>query len=828
MLTVRRLLLSLTAIVVISSIVIAVLYPAWSRHGMAPGFDAASFVFASKFLVTKILSSRVIPRINPYWYNGFEVLHNAPVMVYVLLGSLFVVFKNAELVSKLGQIVIIVSIATSMFCVLNKRHGLWAAAVGAFLLALAPLTVWEIVASGSYHRILGMVFYPPAFYFATQLLEDRTRWLNISLLALFQSLAIMSHPMTGAGLMLFLSIYILLFLTMSKDAPKIRILMYWIVALAGTLALSAWYLGPFFVERTAWLSLPEEVYKLSSVPLRRAVYLLGVPSLIFAVYGAFRRRSAQDRALLATTVIATLVALGSHLSVTLYGLAQIMYPLIAVYFGTFAIAYLVATVVSDVSLTKNALIGAVLIAVVALSTLLIAAWEVPQHVILSGLYYGRNEQVAVSHLKAMPYAGRVMPMKYPFSYLIWWIPARAEKPMVEGWFYSLTPTGRQIAWMYDAIDKGFPEYSATVLDNMNAKYLMTNAVFEKSGTRYKRFLNIMQEKGFVEEFENEAYRIYVNKQDSAYAKIPAGRVLAIGKHSSIVAQVIPGTVASPTINVDDFDLETLKLFDMVVLHGFGYRSQGGAENLIRDYVKDGGMVVVDLQGLEGNPLEQNPGFFGVTPVNVIIDGEADYEIVREDPAVEHFDPPRVDFSFEGEPWSSISYVGLDGEILRVRHGGQTTTVLGFRKVDNRKIYFLGANLFFHVYVTHNNSELRLLRTGVVATKQRSPAATVHQETFEPERAIFTVRASQPVPVLIAYAWSPHWKAYIDGQPVATDNVTDLILVRVPEGRHRVEVKYENTPIHYYSSALSLLTLVAFGALILRDRRRQAVESKETT
>ncbi|MBN2406604.1 MAG: tetratricopeptide repeat protein [Elusimicrobia bacterium] len=91
---------------------------------------------------------------------------------------------------------------------------------------------------------------------------------------------------------------------------------------------------------------------------------------------------------------------------------------------------------------------------------------------------------------------------------------------------------------------------------------------------------------------------------------------------------------------------------------------------------------------------------------------------------------------------------------------------------------------------------------------------------------YDLRAKQRSVVRINTNYFPGWKVYLDGQEIEIYmNEYGLMDIDVPEGVHRLEARFENTPVRSFAEALSLsafLTLsavCAFGLYFSRKRIR---------
>ncbi|MEY2457330.1 MAG: hypothetical protein QOK06_2424 [Acidimicrobiaceae bacterium] len=90
----------------------------------------------------------------------------------------------------------------------------------------------------------------------------------------------------------------------------------------------------------------------------------------------------------------------------------------------------------------------------------------------------------------------------------------------------------------------------------------------------------------------------------------------------------------------------------------------------------------------------------------------------------------------------------------------------------------------------------------------------------PEHLRFEATSSEPVVVTVAVAWSPKWKAAVDGRRADVTRTTDgLMQVALPAGSSTLELRYEQDGWDRLGLALTVMCLGA-TALWCRRRRRQ--------
>ncbi|HET7747271.1 MAG TPA: YfhO family protein, partial [Vicinamibacteria bacterium] len=89
---------------------------------------------------------------------------------------------------------------------------------------------------------------------------------------------------------------------------------------------------------------------------------------------------------------------------------------------------------------------------------------------------------------------------------------------------------------------------------------------------------------------------------------------------------------------------------------------------------------------------------------------------------------------------------------------------------------------------------------------------------DPER--IDVHAEGPGVLVLAEAWSPGWRAAVDGQPARLLRVNYALMgVALPPGSHRVTFRHRVSGLPA-GFALSALGAAVGGVALLRGRRRE--------
>ena len=82
--------------------------------------------------------------------------------------------------------------------------------------------------------------------------------------------------------------------------------------------------------------------------------------------------------------------------------------------------------------------------------------------------------------------------------------------------------------------------------------------------------------------------------------------------------------------------------------------------------------------------------------------------------------------------------------------------------------------------------------------------------------IIKITARKPLTLRVRTFNFPGWKAYIDKNQIEIKTEKDVgaMLIDIPEGKHTLVLRFEDTPIRYYSKIISLVSLLVMVFLVL--------------
>ena len=101
--------------------------------------------------------------------------------------------------------------------------------------------------------------------------------------------------------------------------------------------------------------------------------------------------------------------------------------------------------------------------------------------------------------------------------------------------------------------------------------------------------------------------------------------------------------------------------------------------------------------------------------------------------------------------------------------------------------------------------------------------------WESAERVIAIKASSPIILRIRTFNFPGWKAYVDGvqTEIKTEEDVGAMLIDIPRGNHELVLRFEDTPVRYYSKLLSLVSLVSVVVLVLFSKREKRNTSSQT-
>jgi len=381
--------------------------------------------------------------------------------------------------------------------------------------------------------------------------------------------------------------------------------------------------------------------------------------------------------------------------------------------------------------------------------------------------------------------------------MVGYSPAIAHKPSIDGWYRQGDPLyimHGELGWAltHDA------RYAEKLLKIFGVKYVIIDESLQGSD----RAIEILKSIGFQEVFRSNKIVVYMGN-NTIFNPLPR-RVMAITCSPDVVRYIFPDAEIGKSCYLDDYDAETLYMYNTVILYDYRYGSPDVWRKLL-DYVYMGGILIVDTYR-SPDSMRSIPGtdfrseifrYRGIATIEIVNSGI--YNLHLE---------------YENESWVSTLYNTQSGNRVIV-FGNRT--VVGFTRYGNGYIYVVGLNLFYYTYYRQDNTLRNLINSILMPY-----SGTVDIELVKWEDGYIEIRyvANTSFSLLIGEAWFPYWYAYLDGEPIPLYRDSHgLILLRLPQGEHRVILIFRDPYIALrYISLASAIAIAIANLYPLKPRK----------
>jgi hypothetical protein len=265
--------------------------------------------------------------------------------------------------------------------------------------------------------------------------------------------------------------------------------------------------------------------------------------------------------------------------------------------------------------------------------------------------------------------------------------------------------------------------------------------------------------------------------------------------------------------IDEYALDELSSFDLVLLYGFAYRDQEKALNILADYVREGGGLIVEANG---SPFDNAPSI--PEPIPVSRTTATNYGTQWDLASVDHEILEGIDLSafgpaiYDGGPWGVSSVEEAD-----IRDWAQPILFTNGRPIivagqhGQGRVVWTGMNLPYHINTYRNEEESRLLAQMIewVAGEAR-PQPDYDALFVHPQRR--EVKVLTPAKgVLFKESFFPNWHAYAEGDELQIHRAgPDFMYVPLPgDTSYPAEVilEYRKSTLEWVSLGISLATLI---------------------
>ncbi len=374
----------------------------------------------------------------------------------------------------------------------------------------------------------------------------------------------------------------------------------------------------------------------------------------------------------------------------------------------------------------------------------------------------------------------------------------SQREQVFGWAWQGATTARNIMLLNTAMQNKYYPFLFRQLTFLGATDLMIRDGMLKDREEFKK---IAYKEGFRHQGTIEGVS-YWKKDQAPYFLISNRKCLAIGKYVDYYALQFPSLETGYSNKIDDYDSEYLKQYPLIILAGARWNQQQQAEKLILQYVESGGKVIIDMTGFPIDIMSRQPKFLGVYSESVKLTGGITIQSANGETYL-------GSFSHENSPWSSLIPQPLDGVELSFDYMGNQAPLYGYKYYNGNKVWFLGANLAYHAFLTKEPAARHILQEIVQLPQEIEPVEMIPFSSYHStnEGYQMSYQTDQAVDAIIPIAALDVMEARIDNERVVLDKFENLVRIRLPAGTHSINLQISSAPVYYWGRLISYLGLV---------------------
>jgi uncharacterized membrane protein len=782
------------------------------------GNDALNHVMKMVDLRENIANGVFYPEFFPNWYLGVQLLRYYPPVSYYLLAGLYMLVGQPTLA--VAWFIVLTAIIGGLSWLLFHRWiGRIPAILGGMLFMILQDNVRVALVEGNYPRSVTTAIIPLLGYFLVRLLEnEQSVGLKLGLAGVF-AIDVLGQPQLAA-------IYavcsaLIAGLAFIFKQTSWRQLLTIIGSISVGILLSAWWLLPSLVglhggNIAFWTTITFPITDFLNPAWRdsSSVYI-GAILVISATIILF---IPKKRNFIATSMI--LVGLGSVAANTpgfndLFNaipvVNQFLYPYR--FLGIASFLLLFAIFLQLRSWKNYSLVAAIFIAIM----IGFDSYPFTQQI---EMRLPRADLREFSETLDQSQGWRVATLDrnsfgpgpaYFFTHL-------GHREQVYGWSFPAAQTAELISSLDEAVLFGDDAY---LIDRLNLLGVDDVVVAANTPNLLDKNTALVSA-GFTIQSVGKTATLY-HRDGNPRAIRGQWPILGIGRGARNFSILFPQVIVGTSEYLDDYPLDLLQSFETIVISGFKWHSRSIAEALVQACAESGVRVIVDLSGVEHDPLARLPKFLDVWGETIllvpepilVVQGETQFQLNK--------------FGLENELWQAQIPQGLDVVTHEFDYLGETATLLGYKTNPGEKIWFIGVNLPYHAFLTHDKVAVEIISELLqLLPAQKNDYAYTYLTNYRADHMgyQFDYSLDQPETLLIPVAWHDGTRVAIDGKIVDFFSFEKLVMFAAPAGQHRVDITIEKTPIYFLGLGVSLGTALLIGAIYLFSRKQTRQDEME--
>ena len=161
--------------------------------------------------------------------------------------------------------------------------------------------------------------------------------------------------------------------------------------------------------------------------------------------------------------------------------------------------------------------------------------------------------------------------------------------------------------------------------------------------------------------------------------------------------------------------------------------------------------------------------------------------------------------------------GLSASTVTFSYLSQEATAVGYRDIEEGRVWFLGMNLAFHTLLTNDPVGISLLEevlkmeTRAIPVRETVPMANY---TVDSDSYTFDYTLDRDTVLMIPIARHDGTTVTVDDRLVNPKAFGDMTYINVPKGKHTVRLGFEPTVVYRFGFAgTALAALIIIGIVI---------------
>jgi len=780
------------------------------------GADSWCHLFKADFLSGELLKGNYYPQFFSYWHNGVQPFRYWGPVAYYAIAGLNLITHNV-FVACSYFLFLCALLGGLSWLVFTRRIGLVPATIGGAIWVFWVDNLNVMFTSGNYPRVLTIALLPILLELFSRLLEGNIKRRWYVLIVLIVAMMVCSHAMITAVYCVSLMIFALV-MWLTGSASFRGILRCGLTLFWGILC-SAWWLlpsqtggGTGFNSEVVSGAITFVPFTISFNPFYRwSEFYWGISLvlIILVVCFTWKKHSHWARGLFLTSILILIFTLPIMKALqSLLPLHDYLWP---VRFSSFwSIAFILAGLSFNTDRIRVA--GKLWIPATVLMIILglfmgadsLFSWKLlaqtqPEPTAIVDIMQRitdrsgwREATLDLSRLNSSPsyYASKV-----------------ANREQVFGWAWLGAKTTQNIMLLNMALENKWYSYVFHNLEILGASDLLVRDDIIKAP---EDFAQMARQFGYKMDYTESGLSYWRKDIKGPYMVKVKQYGLAIGKSASIYSILYPSLEVGDSQMIDSYSLQQLKQYKCLVLSGASWMSQTKAERLVSEYAESGGIVFVDLTGFPDDVLARQPKFLEVYGEPVSTHGSL---TLYKDNGTSQLEP------FAEDDWRCIAPQGLDHAIVRFKQFGSDAALIGYKNIKpGVPVYFLGANLAYHTFLTHDAEGEKIISDVLQVSSQPEANQMINTDKYEVDRDGYSIayHMSSPARVIIPVAALEGMSASVDGKLTAVNSRENLIIMNLPAGKHVIKLVLKPTPVFLAGKWISWFSLLLLGIVLLRS------------